>query len=182
VLVDFSAQHSPCYSRSPERPGPHNLLLDTACALASSPTGGAARPLWAIDAMWSPPTGVANVADTTFTVAMDGVHIEWTWDAASRTYLRSQDGLAHVAVSGTRIAADTVVEIAATHVPSPVDARSPNPITVGSGVAVVHRDGLAIPATWSRAAADDPFRFHDPATNRPIPLDTGTTFVELERG
>jgi hypothetical protein len=31
VLVDFTAQRRPCYTRTTERPGPHNLILDAAC-------------------------------------------------------------------------------------------------------------------------------------------------------
>ena len=181
ALVDFSAQHSPCYSRSPDRAGPHNLLLDPACAIAASPTAGAARPLWLIDAGWAPSASVASHADTTFTVPMDGIRINWTWDAATGTYLRSQDGMPHVAVSGVRIVAANVVELATSYVPSPVDARSPNAITVGSGIAVVHRDGVAIPATWSRTTPYDDFEFRDAATDQPIPLDTGRTFLEFER-
>jgi hypothetical protein len=182
VLVDFSALQSPCYSRSPDRAGPHNLLLDPACALAASPTAGAARPLWTIDPAWTPSSAMEPGADTTFTVPMDGVRIEWTWDAASGTYLRAQDGVPHVAVSGARIAAANVVELATSYIASPVDARSPNAITVGSGVAVVHRDGIAIPATWSRATAYDRFEFRDVVTNHPIALDAGSTFLEFERG
>ena len=84
-------------------------------------------------------------------------------------------------MSGARIAAANVVEIATSYIPSPVDARSPNPITVGTGIAVVHRDGMAIPATWSRATPYDAFEFPDATTGPPIPLDTGTTFIELVR-
>jgi hypothetical protein len=120
--------------------------------------------------------------DSTFTVPMDGVRVEWAWDASTGTYLRSQDGEPHVAVSGARIAAATVVELATSYVPSPVDARSPNAVTIGSGIAVVHRDGVAIPATWSRATPYDEFEFRDAATDQPIPLDTGVTFLEFERG
>ena len=182
VLVNFSAQQSPCYSRSPDRAGPHNLLIDPACALSVASNAGAARSLWSIDPAWQPPPTVTAGADTTFTVPMDGVRVEWTWDAASGTYLRSQDGVPHVAVSGARITAENVVELATSYVPSPVDARSPNAVTVGGGIAVVHRDGIAIPATWSRATPAARFVFHDAASGQPIPLDTGTTFLEFERG
>lgn len=182
VLVDFNAQHSPCYSRSPDRPGPHNLLLDPACTIAVSPTAGPARQLWQIDANWAPAAATPTTGDTTFPVPMDGVWVEWTWDAASGRYMRWQDGMPHVAVSGTRISAANVVELATSYVPSVVDARSPNAITVGTGIAVVHRDGKAIPATWSRLTAADPFEFRDAATHQPILLDTGTTFIEFERG
>ena len=183
VLVDFSAQHAPCYSRSPERPGPHNLLLDSTCAASTAVTAGPAPP--AVDDR--------SVVDATERRHHRGRH--HLHRADGRRPHRVDVGSARVArtsdprtvsrtsaVSGARIAAATVVEIATTHIPSPVDARSPNPITVGTGIAVVHRDGVAISATWSRATPYDPFRFTAAATNQPIPLDTGTTFIELERG
>jgi hypothetical protein len=121
------------------------------------------------------------VVDTSFTVAMDGVKIGWTWDPVSKQYLRSQDGEPHVSAEGVQIAAHTVLEIAATYIPSPVDARSPNAITVGSGPAILHRNGAAVPVTWSRPTEYDPFTFIDPVTSQPVAADTGLTFVELER-
>ncbi|MGZ4764739.1 MAG: DUF3048 domain-containing protein, partial [Ilumatobacteraceae bacterium] len=181
VLVDFSALHSPCYSRTADRPGPHNLLLDPTCAVDNSTAAGAARPLWQTVQTLTTPNDPGVLADTTFTVAMDGVDVGWTWDGTTGTYLRSQDGQVHLTVDGNQIAARTVVEVSTVYVPSPVDARSPTPITVGTGTAVVHRNGTAIPVTWSRATPYDAFEFFDTATGQPIPLDTGTTFVELER-
>jgi hypothetical protein len=183
VLVDYTAQRRPCFFRTSDRPGPHNLLLDAVCAqpAARVDSPGPARPLWQIDAGWVPPVGVAASADTSFGVPMDGVAVEWHWDATTGTYLRSQDGQPHVADSGVQLAATNVVVLSVVHVPSPVDARSPNPITVGTGNAVVHRDGAAIDALWSRATPYDPFAFFEATTGVPIPLDTGVTFVELTR-
>ncbi len=112
---------------------------------------------------------------------MDGVRIDWTWDAASGTYLRSQDAADHLAASGARITADSVVELRVRHVPSPVDNRSPNPISVGSGRGTVHRDGRAIAVTWTRPTAYDPFTFTEVTTGAPVPVDEGRTFVELVR-
>ena len=112
---------------------------------------------------------------------MDGVRIDWTWDPTSGTYLRSQDGVEHLAASGARIAADTVVELFVRHVPSPVDNRSPNPISVGSGRGVVHRDGRAVPVVWTCPTAYDPFTFNSTTTGAPVPVDEGRTFVELGR-
>jgi len=179
VLVDHGAQTHGCYARTPERPGPHNLLLDPFCALATAPSAGPAGPLWSSSASWSAPAGASP--DTTFPVAMDGVEIAWTWDAASGTYLRSQDGLPHVAVSGAQLSAANVVELDTVYIPSPVDSRSPNAVTVGTGAGIVHRGGVAVPITWQRDAADQPFTFTDLVTGQPLPLAPGTTFVELER-
>ena len=77
--------------------------------------------------------------------------------------------------------ARNVVVLSTQHVPSPVDTRSPNPITVGTGTGVVHRAGRAIPVTWSHATAYDPFVFRHTATGAIVPLDVGVTFVELTR-
>ncbi len=182
VLVDFTAQRNPCFTREPERPRPHNLWFDPTCGVGVATTAGPAGPLWEIDPGWVPPPGVPTTSVSSFVVPMDGVQVGWTWDPATRTYQRWQDGLPHVAESGARIAADNVVVLSAHHVPSPVDARSPNPITVGAGAAVVHRDGRAIAVTWERPTPYSPFSFRHPATGAPVPLDRGTTFVQLVRG
>ena len=107
MFVDFTSLRSPCYTRTAERPGPHNLLLDTSCAVTSSTTAGPARPLWTIDSSWIPP-GIP-LTDTTFTLTMDGVGVGWTWDRAAGMYLRSQDGQPHLTVAGTQISARNVV-------------------------------------------------------------------------
>lgn len=180
VLVDFSAQKNACYSRSSSRRIPHNLLLDPSCALGRASTAGPARPLWDIDEAWVDPGGIGAVAQGSFNVSMDGVSVDWAWNADEQRFMRSQNGNRHTVVSGSQIGADNVIELFVEHPPSPVDARSPNPVTVGTGAAVIHRDGLAIPATWTRVAAIQPFEFVD-SDGVPIQLDTGTTFVELVR-
>ncbi len=181
VLVDFTAQKNPCYNRNSSRRAPHNLQLNPACAIDNAPTAGPARQLWAINADWMVPDGIGAAPEVNFSIAMDGVAVDWAWDAASGKYLRSQNGGRHLATSGNQIAADNVVEIITAHPPSPVDARSPNPITVGSGAAVVHRNGINIPATWVRTSAYEPFVFIDRVASAPIELNIGSTFVELVR-
>lgn len=184
VLSDFSALRNGCYRREATRPGPHNLLLDPTCAvntaLTSANPPGPATPLWRVDGAWTPGP-IVSAPDTTFAVPMDGVLVEWTWDDTTGRYLRSQDGAPQLAASGAQIAADTVVEVRAVHVPSPVDARSPNPITVGTGDAIVHRDGSAFTVVWSRPTAQDPFVFVDPVSGTSIPIDVGTTWLQLTR-
>lgn len=181
VLVDRNAQFNGCYFRAPGRPAPHNLMIDPQCLLGSDSSAGPARPLWSVDADWTIPAGVASTIDDTFRVVMDGVRVDWTWDAASGTYLRSQDGAAHITEGGVRLAASTVVELASVHVPSPVDARSPNVITLGTGNALIHRDGRAIPATWTRERPYDPFVFRDATGANVVPLDSGVTYLEFVR-
>ena len=87
----------------------------------------------------------------------------------------------HLAISGNQISANNVVEIYTAHPPSPVDAGSPNPITVGGGRAVIHRNGVRIEAVWGRTLPYDAFGLADAATGEPIFLDQGKTFVQLVR-
>ncbi len=44
VLVDFNAQRSPCYRRTPDRPAPHNLLVDLGCAVGNRDVRRARAP------------------------------------------------------------------------------------------------------------------------------------------
>lgn len=180
VLVDFTAQKNPCYNRSSSRSAPHNLQLNPTCARENAPTAGPARQLWGIGASWTVPADLGAVPSPTFNVPMDGVSVDWAWDADSQKYLRSQNGNRHLAASGNQIAVDNVIEMFVFHAVSPVDARSPNPVTIGSGPATVHRDGIRIPATWARNSAYESFALID-ANNEAILLDTGSTFVELVR-
>ena len=159
VLVDFTALHNPCYVRSPDRPGPHNLLLDPTCAVNSSTTAGPARPLWHDRSRRGPHRATSSLSPTR--------RSRWRWTASSSTgpgtprRARTCDPrtVSHTSPSsGAQISARNVVEISTVYVPSPADARSPTPITVGTGTAVVHRNGTAIPVIWSRATAVRPVR------------------------
>ena len=67
------------------------------------------------------------------------------------------------------------------HPPSVVDSRSPHAVTVGTGDSVVHRDGVAYTANWSRPTALDPYVSTDDATGAEIPVDVGRTFLEIFR-
>ena len=181
VLVDFTAQKNPCYNRNSSRRAPHNLQLNPSCVIDTVTNGGPARPLFAFDSGWSPPEHYQSSPDTSFEVPMDGVRVGWAWDAAAGLYRRSQDGSPHRSVEGGQISANNVVELYVFHAPSPVDARSPNPITVGNGRAVVHRNGEAIEGIWVRRSAFESFVLADATTGEHIPLQAGTTFVELVR-
>lgn len=181
VLVDFTAQRNPCYQRSSSRRAPHNLLLDPVCAVNTAFEPGPAKPLWPIDGDWAPAAAAGATPDTSFDVNMDGVRVTWTWVPDFEVYVRAQNGNPHLAISGNQIAANNVVEIYTAHPPSPVDAGSPNPITIGGGRAVIHRNGERIEAVWGRTVPYDAFGLADAATGEPIFLDQGKTFLHLVR-
>ncbi|MFK8022917.1 MAG: DUF3048 domain-containing protein, partial [Ilumatobacter sp.] len=185
VLINFTALRNPCYERTSSRGVPHNLLLDPACAINAAierdVPPGPARRLYFVDDEYQAPPEAGAFAEDEFRVEMDGVRVDWTWDAESNRYLRSQNGNRHLAASGNQIGATNVVEIITEHPPSPVDARSPNPVTVGGGLAVVHRAGERIEAIWGRATPYEAFGFSDAVTLEPIKLAVGTTFIHLRR-
>lgn len=177
ILVNVSAQSiGRCYRRAAGKKAPHNLVVDPQCALDAAPTAGPARPPWSFDDTYVP----QGPADGDFAIRMDGVKVLWTWDAASGRYLRNQDGRPHLAIDGTQVSSTNVVVMSVVYLPSPADVRSPEAQTLGSGPVVVHRNGVAVAGTWSRASPIDPFVFTD-AAGAAIPLASGTTFVELVR-
>jgi len=182
LIVDFTAQRNPCYARTSAKSAPHNLLLDPACARSERSFGpGAARPLWWIDADWELPRSSFAEPSTEFDVEMDGNRVTWRWDETTQTYLRFQNGAAHVTQSGDQLAFTNVIELYSPHFPSPVDGRSPNPLTTGRDRAVVHRAGTTIEGVWERRSPIDPFVFIDANTGELIALAPGTTFVEIVR-
>lgn len=113
-------------------------------------------------------------------VAMDGVRVNWTWDAASVSYLRSQAGRPHLVAEGGQVNAANVVVLEVDYRPSPADARSPEAQTIGSGTAYVYTGGVLIRGTWSRTDRLAPFVLTD-ESGAEIGLTPGRTWVELAR-
>ena len=122
----------------------------------------------------------SGTPDDRFRVEMDGQTVTWVWDATSGRYLQRQRGDWHADADGDIVAADNVVVMTVDYGLSDIDVRSPEAQTVDSGRVIVHRDGIAISGTWSRAGIDAMFGFTaDDGT--PLTLTPGTTFIELAR-
>jgi hypothetical protein len=174
-LSNLSAQSTDCFWRSATRSAPHNLLLDPTCAWQSTTYAGPARPVFARDA--AVPAG--SPVDR-FRVEMDGITVTWQWDPASGEYLRRQRGDWHTDVDGDIVGATNVVELFVDYVPSAIDSRSPEAITVGSGRMRLHRNGLTVAGTWSRPDRFSMFALvADDGTS--LSVSPGTVFVELVR-
>ncbi len=111
---------------------------------------------------------------------MDGVKVNWTWDAGSASYLRFQDGKPHDDATLGQVNAANVVILETDYQPSPADARSPEAQTVGTGSAWVFTGGVMITGTWTRGDRLQPFQLKDEDGNV-IALTPGRTWVELSR-
>ncbi len=178
LLVNLSAlRHGSCYRRESSRKAPHNLVAKTECLRRVGATAGPARSIWSFL-----PSGQAPLGERTDTidVAMDGVKVRWTWDPAVGRYLRFQDGKPHMTAGGVQISATNVVVMRTVHLPSQVDARTPEAQTVGEGAVVIYSGGVARAGIWRRAGQNDPWTFVTHA-GEVMGLVPGTTFVELAR-
>lgn len=166
------------YFRSSSRNAPHNLYASAVSLMSLSPDDAAAPPPQfryrsATDPMVGEPVDRVRLS-------MDGVRVEWTWDAAAGTFLRSQAGDVHVDTDGERLDAANVVVLFVTYRPSPADNRSPEAITLGTGVAWVLVDGRWVEGTWTRQDRLTPVVLTD-AEGTEIGLTPGRTWVELSR-
>jgi len=183
-LVDLSAQKNVNYQgggffRYDQRSSPHNLYAQTSMLWTLAPADAVAPPqqfeyLGADDeAVGDPATGATG--------DMDGLDVDWVWDAASGLYLRSSAGQPHLdAISGGQVTTANVVVMEVVYRPSPADARSPEAQTIGSGTALVFSGGTVVAGTWTRTDRLSPVVLTD-ASGETILLTPGRTWVELAR-
>ena len=105
----------------------------------------------------------------------------WRWDGKSQTYLRWNGAVPHRVVTGAQIGAANVLvmRVATERNNSQAAAHgTPELALVGSGEAVLLRNGIRIVGTWSRASLTSPTTFID-SLGRPFVFAPGNTWVEL---
>ena len=161
-----------------DRPGPHDLYAQTTMLWSLAPPDAEPPPpQFSYRADGEMPAGDPSAG---VRLEMDGVHVDWTYDAATSAYLREQNGRAHTDAATGPIAAANVVALIVRYAPSPADARSPEAQTIGSGEALVFTGGNLVRGTWERSDRLQPFTLRD-ADGTVIELTPGSTWVELAR-
>ncbi len=109
--------------------------------------------------------------------------VDWTYDAESGNYLRSQNGNRQVdALTSLRLTAANVVVLFAHHLYSDI-RESTNFYSLeiqfwGQGRALVFRDGQIFEGQWLRPERAGLFQLAD-ASGAPIPLKPGRTWFEF---
>lgn len=160
------------FARDGRYTSPDNLFVDPA-SLGACGNGGTPSAIFSYGA-----------ATSTSAQAASSVSLQarspyrFAWDAGSGTWLRSQDGTAHVTREGRRLAPENVVVLFVPYIQSQIDASSVDAQTTGSGSAWILRDGTITIGSWSRANASAGYRLTD-ANGTVTRLHTGQTWVVL---
>lgn len=190
LLVDAGGDADiPDFYRDSSRIAPHNFYGNMSAILEhmASPGAPAPPPLFTYRDHDADPVPV-GVPTPGYVVDFGaGVRIEYVWDAERGGWNRFQTDEEHaraesatVDADGVQVAPANVVILFVDYGRSPSDARSPMAISVGSGAAVVLRDGEAITGTWSRSDPSASWTLVDELGN-PIELAPGKTWVALPR-
>jgi len=176
------------YHRVSYKAAPHNLYLyvdktyETAAAMGYPLTDTMVRTLeFDLPGETYDISGKTEVAEFQSQFSSGTYNPDWTWDAASGTWLRSIQGNPQVdAADNSQIAAENVVILWQDYVPAadvPGKGQTYNVDMTGTGVCRVYRDGVKIDGTWSSDGQTPP-RFTDAAGN-PIPLKPGKTWFQI---
>jgi hypothetical protein len=176
-VVDLSpGRRGSAYSRSSSRQAPHNLFLDPRAALR-----GAAGVSVAKDIGFTFGAAPAGGTPTTRrTVRYTAASTAFSWSPARRAWEVSLDGRAATATDTGRLRAATVVvqyvQVTNSRYRDTLGNTTPYTHSVGSGRALVLRDGRAYSARWSRPAAGGGTTFST-AAGAPLDFAAGPVWV-----
>lgn len=167
------------YFRGQERPAPHNLYLRPE---RIPYTASGTDAIEALGLRFGPAPPGGNPEDSR-TVRFPSARTTFTWSADRERWLVAMDGSPARTAGGQPLGAATVIVQDVTVRPSAFGDRSGNNTpfteTVGSGTALVLRDGKAHEARWTRASADADTRFTTPDGER-IDLADGPLWIVYE--
>jgi len=178
-LVDLSysvANKDGGFARDSDRSAPHNLIAETTKLWTLSPEGSTAPPTQfsyraASDAAPATAKPTAGVK-----VSMDGVKVQWDWDATTGEFLRLQDNTPVVDTADVQLAVPNVIVLEVEY----TNSYSPTSKTLGGGKVFVFTNGTLIEGTWERTDRLTPFLLKD-SSGAVIKLTPGQTFVEVAR-
>jgi Protein of unknown function (DUF3048) N-terminal domain/Protein of unknown function (DUF3048) C-terminal domain len=179
-IVDLYAGFAAGYFRDYNRAAPYNLYASTRQLLAQAKRASKARSIWFRFGP-APPGGKRVRA---YRVSYPAASFAFRWSAAQHRWKVWMDGLPAAAAEGGQLGGRTVV-IQYTRIGSSgfleLGIRPPYASTVGSGRAVVLRNGRAYQAHWSRPSAEGGTSF-TMANGRPMPFARGQVWVVLAAG
>jgi len=178
-LVDLSylkVNNDGGFTRNDEYRAPHNLFAETTKLWTLAPVGSSAPSTQFAYRTVSDANASTSKEALGLKVSMDGVKVQWDWDAAAKEWVKTQDGTIVVDPADVALSVPNVIvlEVEYTNTYSPISK------TLGSGKAYVFTNGVVYEGTWSRTDRLKPFELKDSAGGV-IKLTPGQTFVEVAR-
>jgi hypothetical protein len=164
-IVDLYSGLVGGYFRDPRRIAPYNFYARTKRLLAEAKGASKARDIGF--RFGPPPPG--GTPTSVYRVAYPAAAFTFRWSAGQHRWLVWMDGKAASATEGGQLGGPTVVVQyvkVGTSVFRELGVRPPYANTVGSGKAVVLRDGRAYHVRWSRPKADGGTTFTFPDGRR----------------
>jgi hypothetical protein len=184
--VNLIGEVRPATFRISTRRAPHNLYANTLLLREEAdrlgypdepPTG----PVWQFGDL----PASAEPASSVLIDFVGGNTVQWDWDQATGTWLRTANGSESnwVGEDGEegRIGFPVLVALYVeqyTHSPSGAGKALPSSRTTGSGEAYVFADGKVVKGTWERETEKDWFTLTDDSGNV-IPVPAGQVWVSL---
>ncbi len=166
------------YRRAPDRPAPYDLMLDPEAALnvVDGPVGAGGSWLSFGD------PGVGQPARTVEIESSARHQVTYGYSAADGGYLRFHDSQPHEVASGVQVVATNLVVVVVEQLETGRTDSSGAPVpdfdVLGSGEAVVFREGTATVGRWERGRLIDFFRLFD-SSGIEINLGPGSTWIHL---
>ncbi len=176
-LLLITEGRGPGWELDPTRNRPHKTHANTALLRSNAgPDRSGPRQQFQYRPEGQAPT--VGLPISGFDMHIQQVFVQWRYDTATATYLRSQDHAPHHLADGKQVSTENVVVMWLDYEPSHTDNRSPDGNTTGGNTAMVFTGGRLIGGTWSRQGRLDPFVLTD-TDGAPILLTPGRTFIEL---
>lgn len=187
-LADVGVGRFPAlYRREPGRPSPYNLFSETRGLYASAPDEKTPPvPLFSYRAAGEAPPEAGSEPAPRGVQAVWKLNITTTavysWDEASKTFKRTNNGQPHLDAAGTQVAPENVVfQVCGYRNTGLVDtsgAAVPEAELIGEGEAWVLTGGRLIKGRWSRPTEAQTTTYTLPS-GEPIKLTPGRTWLEL---
>jgi Protein of unknown function (DUF3048) N-terminal domain/Protein of unknown function (DUF3048) C-terminal domain len=152
-IVDLYAGTAAGYFRDPRRAAPHNLYARTAALLAQARGASKASDI----GFRFGPLPAGGRAASSFSVSYPAASFTFRWSAPASRWLAWMDGTPALAAEGGQLGGATVIiqyTVITTSRFLEYGSRPPYAVSVGSGSAVVLRNGQAFDVRWSRPSAD----------------------------
>lgn len=177
-LFDVSAStDGPGYSRDPARHAPVDEMLDPKTVLNRVPDDGKAKDIGFVFSE-TPPAGGQPVREVT--AKWDDADISFTWDDKTKSWVVGFNGEESKASEGGAQHAATVVIQQVTQTDSGYGdmygGKTPMVESVGSGTAIVLRDGKLWSVKWNRPNPESGTHF-TLADGRPMPFAIGQEWI-----